>query len=292
MVRGNVDIAVPGGTLHAETFGDGARRLLAIHGITANHLSMKPLADALGDDFTVIAPDLRGRGGSGNITGPFGMASHADDMVALLDHLGIDKIDVLGHSMGGFVSLVLAHRAPERVGRIILVDGGIPLDLPPELAALPVEELVTAVIGPALQRLDMTFESPEAYLEFWKPHPALAEDWNTYIEDHYRYDLVPAGDGFRSGVNKEAILADGGSELKEPDVANALESFSHETYLLRAERGLFNQVPPLYTDDYVAGWTAKLPTLREKLVADTNHYTIGLSEKGAAAIADVVRSEW
>jgi hypothetical protein len=138
----------------------------------------------------------------------------------------------------------------------------------------------------------MTFESPEAYLEFWKPHPALADDWNTYIEDHYRYDLVPVGDAFRSGVNKEAILADGGSELKEPDVGRALGSFTHQACLLRAERGLFNQVPPLYTDEYIAGWTAKLPNLREQLVEGTNHYTIGLSDRGARAVADVVRSAW
>ncbi len=289
--KGNFDVDVAGGVLHVGTFGSGPKPLLAIHGITANHTSMHPLGDALDRDYTVIAPDLRGRGRSANITGPFGMAAHADDMIRVLDHLAIDSVDVLGHSMGAFVAIVLAHRAPDRVRRLILVDGGLPLDLPPELTSLPVDELVTAVIGPALQRLDMTFESVEAYLDFWKPHPALAEDWNHYIEEHYTYDLVGAPPELRSSVNKEAILHDGGSELKEPDVATALESFAHPAFLIRAERGLFNQIPPLYTDEYASQWTEKLPTLRTKLVEGVNHYTIGLSERGIADVAAVVRQE-
>ena len=285
------DVAVPGGSLHVGRYGNGPKTLLAVHGITANHTSMHGLADALGEEYTVIAPDLRGRGRSANILGPFGMAAHADDMVAVLDHVGIEKIDVLGHSMGGFVVLVMAHRAPDRVGRVILLDGGIPLDLGP-LAELPVEDLVKAIIGPALERLAMTFESVDAYLEFWKPHPALAEDWNAYIEEHYAYDLVGSAPELRSSVNAEAVLADGGSELKEPDVTNALVDFKHPAYLLRAPRGLFDQVPPLYTDEHIAEWTQKLPTLREAVVPDVNHYTIGLSERGVKAIADVVREDW
>jgi pimeloyl-ACP methyl ester carboxylesterase len=94
------DIDVPGGTLHAGKYGRGANVLLAAHGITANHTSMKLLAEMLGDDFTVIAPDLRGRGGSANVTGPFGMRAHADDMSMLLDHLGLKDVLMLGHSMG------------------------------------------------------------------------------------------------------------------------------------------------------------------------------------------------
>jgi lipase len=290
----STELKVSGGTLHVGTFGfgDGPAKVLAIHGITANHTSMHALSDALGDEYTVIAPDLRGRGKSNNITGPFGMAAHADDMVAVLDHFGIDKIDVLGHSMGGFVAIVLAHRAPDRVRRLILVDGGMPLDLPEALASLPADELITAIIGPALQRLDMTFESPEAYLDFWRPHPALADDWNDYVEEHYRYDLVKDGDTYRSSVNKEAIITDGGSELREDDVARALEGFKHPAFLLRAPRGLFNQVPPLYTNEYTAGLVERYTNMREKVVEDTNHYTIGFTERGATALAEVIRGTW
>ena len=284
------DLAVPGGTLHVGRYGTGPNVLLAAHGITANHVSMKPLAEMLGDDFTVIAPDLRGRGNSANITGPFGMRAHADDMAVVLDHLGLDDVLMLGHSMGGFVAVVTAHRHPERIRRLVLVDGGLPLDLGP-LNDLPGEEIVQAVIGPALDRLRMTFASLEAYLDFWRPHPALADDWNDYVEEHYAYDLVGEAPELRSGVREDAVLRDGTDQLKESDVGDAIEGLQHPTTLVRAPRGLMNQVPPLYTDEAVAAWLDKLPTLRDVLVDDVNHYTIGLSERGAKAVADVVRQE-
>ncbi len=283
-------VPVSGGTLHVGRYGTGRNVLLAVHGITANHTSMKRLAEELGDDFTVIAPDLRGRGNSANITGPFGMTAHADDLVAVLDHLGLRDVVVLGHSMGGFVSVVLAHRAPERVRRLILLDGGLPLDLGP-LADLPADELVRAVIGPSLDRLRMTFPTLEAYLDFWRPHPAFAGEWNAYVEEHYTYDLVGVAPEMRSGVSEEAVLTDGGDQLKESDVPDAIAALRHPTLLVRAPRGLFNQVPPLYTDEAVQAWLAKLPTLREVLIPDVNHFTIALSERGAKALAQIVREE-
>ena len=45
----------------------------------------------------------------------------------MLDHLQVDQAVVVGHSMGGFVAVVLAHHHPERVRRLVLIDGGLPL---------------------------------------------------------------------------------------------------------------------------------------------------------------------
>lgn len=283
-----VDVPVEGGTLHAGRYGRGPNVLVAAHGITANHTEFHLLADVLGDDFTVVAPDLRGRGNSRNITGPFGMAAHADDVVALLDHLGIERAPLLGHSMGAFVAVVTAHRAPDRIKELVLVDGGLPLDLGP-LNDLPADQLVQAVIGPALERLDMTFPSPQAYFEFWRPHPALVDDWNEYVEEHYAYDLVGDAPDMRSGVSREAVITDGGDQLKNDDVPRAVANLQHPTVLVRAPRGLFNQQPPLYDDDAAAMWRERLPNLRDVLVPDVNHYTILMSERGAKAVAEVVR---
>lgn len=285
-------VNVPGGTLHVGRWGKGERTLIAIHGITANHLSMNPLADQLGDDYTVIAPDLRGRAGSFEVPGPAGMARHADDVVAVMDHAGIADAVVLGHSMGGFVAVVLAHKAPDRVRSLVLLDGGIPLELPPPLADMEVEELTRAIIGPSLDRLKMTFESADAYIDFWRPHPALADEWNDYVEAHYRYDIGGEPPEMRTRVSEEIILQDAGSELKQPDVTEALEAMKHPAVLVRAPRGLFNQVPPLYPDGSFDVWREKLPGFRDVLVDDTNHFTIGLTERGAKAVAAVVRGEF
>src|SRR5690606_35734870 len=105
---------VRGGELAAGAWGPEAARatVLAIHGITANHLAWPFVAAAL-DDLRVLAPDLRGRGRSGTLPGPWGMLQHADDLVALLDAAGIDRVTVVGHSMGGFVAATLAARHPD-----------------------------------------------------------------------------------------------------------------------------------------------------------------------------------
>src|SRR5690606_9508333 len=78
----------------------------------------------------VLAPDLRGRGRSNQLPGPYGMPQHADDLAAVLDHFGVETALIVGHSMGAFVSVVLSHRHPERVSELILVDGGLPLAVP------------------------------------------------------------------------------------------------------------------------------------------------------------------
>lgn len=274
------DVAVPDGTLRAARWGNGPRAVVAAHGLTGSHMNFEALADQLGDDYTLLAPDLRGRGGSATLGPPYGMAAHADDVAALLDHAGVDQATALGHSMGGFVAVVLAGRHPDRVRDLVLVDGGIPLDLPlpPDM---PIEDVVRAVVGPALDRLSMTFPSVDAYLDYWRPHPALADDWNPYIEHTYEYDLVGTAPNLRPSVSETAVLEDSASELRSGDVERALKSLHHPIVLVRAARGIFNQEPGLYPEPIEA--------YRDAFIPDVNHYTILLTERGAKQVAEIVR---
>lgn len=285
-----LDVEVEGGRLHAGRWGSGDEVIIAAHGITATHRSFRGVAEALGDDVTLLAPDLRGRGRSRGITGPFSMAAHADDIVALLDHVGAERATIVGHSMGGFVAVLAAHRHPERVQRLVLVDGGLPLDLGP-LADQPVDTILAAVIGPALERLRLTFPSVDAYLDFWRRHPALSNDWNPWIEDAYTYDLQGEPPELRPGVSEAAVLADAQSEMLDGGVARAVEELRHPAVLLRAPAGLMGEPPGLYADDWIARWLQLVPSVRDVLVPDVNHYTILFSERGAAAVAAVVREE-
>jgi pimeloyl-ACP methyl ester carboxylesterase len=288
------DVDVSGGRLHVARWGSGDAVAVAAHGITATHRSFRGLAEQLGAEVTLLAPDLRGRGRSNGITGPFSMATHTDDLVAVLDHAGVERATVVGHSMGAFVAVVTAHRHPGRVSRLVLVDGGLPLDLG-ALAGQPIDSIVAAIIGPALERLRLTFPSVDAYLDYWRKHPALATDWNAWIEDAYTYDLEGdvAGDPpeLRSGVREAAVLADAETQLVEDHVARGLDELRHPAVLVRAPAGVMGRPPGLYPDGWLASWKPRLPTLRDVLVPDVNHYTILLSERGAAAVAAVVRDE-
>ena len=80
-----------GGQWHADADG---MPLVGIHGITANHVSWAMIAAAL-PGVRVIAPDLRGRGRSGDLPGPYGMADHADDVARMLDGLGVERAVVV-----------------------------------------------------------------------------------------------------------------------------------------------------------------------------------------------------
>src|SRR3712207_2689502 len=108
------DVPTTGGSLRVARWRDAGPAVRAVHGITATHMSWPFVARELSKEAQFIAPDLRGRGGSRELPGPYGMKVHADDCVAILDHLGIDKAVVVGHSMGGFVGAILAMHYPER----------------------------------------------------------------------------------------------------------------------------------------------------------------------------------
>ena len=278
-----------GGSLQVWEWGptDGPV-VVALHGITAHGRSLRALAERL-PDRRVLAPDLRGRGGSRDIRGPFSMAAHADDVARILDTAEVGSATVLGHSMGGFAALVTAHRHPERVERLVLVDGGLPLALPPAVLELPTEQIIAAVIGPALERLRMTFTSHEEYRAMWRQHPALGDDWGPIIEAYVDEDLVGEPPELRPGAVEEAVVADGGSELLADDVERAIVELATPTVLLAAAHGLLAaDAPPLYGDDQLQAFAADHGAEVHR-IEGVNHYTILLSERGADAVAGQVR---
>ena len=288
MIYRTVDVEVEGGTLRAGFWGTSGPVVVASHGITGNHVSFAAIADELGDSFRFIAPDHRGRGRSRDITGPWGMQAHAADVIALLDHLKIAKADVLvGHSMGGFVAAVTAAEHPDRVGRVLFVDGGLPpFDaLPPGLTT---EQLITAVIGPAMARLDMTFESHEAYHAYWREHPAIGGNaWSSYAERYFDYDLFGEPPELRPSPKKEAILGDTESQLGSDLVPRSLEKLAGPIRFLRAPRGILDG-DPLYPAALIESWQKRLPRLSVTEIANVNHYTIVIGN-GAKAVAEEIR---
>ena len=98
--------------------------ILCIHGITANCRCWDVIADALSPSHRVLAMDLRGRGLSEAPSAGYSMEHHCRDILAVLDDLGLERVVLMGHSLGAFISVVFGAKYPERVDSIILVDGG------------------------------------------------------------------------------------------------------------------------------------------------------------------------
>jgi 3-oxoadipate enol-lactonase len=105
--------------LHYEERGSG-RPLLLVAGIPAVASDWAPLAERLSGSRRLIAFDNRGSGRSTVTPGPYSTASLAADAIALLDHLGIERADLFGMSLGGMVVQEMALGWPERVDRLVL----------------------------------------------------------------------------------------------------------------------------------------------------------------------------
>ncbi len=282
------DVAVRGGTLHTAIWGPDAPdapTILAVHGVTASHKCWAYLAAAL-PEVRIIAPDLRGRGRSNALPAPYGMPSHAEDLGAVLAALAPEPVVVVGHSMGAFASLVLANLFPERVRSLVLVDGGLPLQVP---AGLTDEEIISSVLGPAAERLNATFPSREVYRSFWRQHPAFSADWGPLVEAYVDYDLTGDEPELRPATRYQAMAEDTAELHRGASLLKALDELAVHTVVLRAPRGLLNEPTALYAPGYLDDWAAKLPSLRVREVPDVNHYTIVMGETGAGAVADSVR---
>jgi 3-oxoadipate enol-lactonase / 4-carboxymuconolactone decarboxylase len=120
-------------------------------------------AAALAARFRVLRFDTRGHGGSPVPPGPYTVDAMADDALALLDRLGIDRVDFCGVSMGGMVGMTLALCTPERIGRLVLASTS--MHLPPEQyteRAVTVRERGMAAIASSVLDRWLTPAAPPA----------------------------------------------------------------------------------------------------------------------------------
>lgn len=283
-----IDVPVDGGPLRVLRFGTGPRIAVAAHGITASAMSFGAVARQLPEDWSLVAVDLRGRGASAGLPGPYGIDRHAADLSRVAEHLiaehpGVGSVALAGQSLGAYVALRAAARRPELFDRLVLIDGGLPLPVPP---GADLDHVLDVSIGPALARLRMTFPTEQAYLDFFRAHPALSAAWNDDVEAYVRYDLTGPPGALRSRVNEEAVRADGRELLAEADsFGTDLAGLTMPTLLLTAPRGMFGEPPGMQPEPLVGYWRQQAPRLRHELVEDTNHYTILFADRAAATLA-------
>jgi pimeloyl-ACP methyl ester carboxylesterase len=112
---------VNGLNMYYETHGSGTERpMILLHGGLGSGEMFGPILPALTERHQVIAPDLQGHGRTADIDRPIDDRLMADDIAALIDHLGLDKPDVVGYSLGGGVAFHTAVKYPEKIGRVVV----------------------------------------------------------------------------------------------------------------------------------------------------------------------------
>ncbi|BBY29476.1 alpha/beta fold hydrolase [Mycolicibacterium sediminis] len=127
--------------------------ILLIHGIGDNSTTWSTVQAKLAQRFTVIAPDLLGHGKSDKPRADYSVAAYANGMRDLLSVLDVEKVTVVGHSLGGGVAMQFAYQFPQLVDRLILVGaGGVTKDVN---VALRIASLPMGTEALALLRLPM-----------------------------------------------------------------------------------------------------------------------------------------
>ncbi|HET8614843.1 MAG TPA: alpha/beta fold hydrolase [Actinomycetales bacterium] len=124
--------------------------VLFVHGLLGSHRNWVDLIDRLDDAHRVIIPDLFGHGASAKPVGDYSLGAHAATLRDLLDRLEVERVTLVGHSLGGGISMEFCYLFPERVERLVLVgSGGLgrEVNLLLRSATLPGAELVLPVIA-------------------------------------------------------------------------------------------------------------------------------------------------
>jgi len=162
---------VNGLSLYYEEHGAGEPLVLLHGGFGAAEL-MQPIIPALAAGRRVIAVDLQGHGHTGDINRPLRPEHMADDIAALIAHLGLERADVMGYSLGGAVAWRVAIQHPDRVRRLVVISAACRRDgsFPEVVAAM---DQMSAAMAPMMEQ--------SAYYRHYAQVAPRPQDWADHV---------------------------------------------------------------------------------------------------------------
>lgn len=261
MIKGKGD----GVAIQLAVWEGKGKRILCVHGITANSRCWDAIASSLAPRHRVIAMDLRGRGLSDSPPSGYSVENHCKDILALMDDQRLDHPVLMGHSLGAFISLVFAAKHPQRVARLILVDGG------GKLSAAQMNK-VFAGIKPSLDRLGKVFPDFDSYLAVLKQAPFL-HPWNSFFETYFRYEVEDVQGGVRSRIQPKHIEEEA-ANLRNMDSSRFYSKVRVPTLILRATKGMLAEDDLVLPADVAETMAREIPNARRVDVEGTQHYSI------------------
>lgn len=254
--------------------------VLALAGLTSTGRAWGALADAL-PDARIVAPHLRGRGGSAGLGGASGLRAHAQDLARICAELDLQDLVVIGHSMGAYLAPIAAQELGERVSRLVLVDGGIP----PQFPFFMTPTVVRALFRHNLRKADREWSDVETLIDRTlgkvlreRPdlRPALAELLSA--------EMAGPDASLRPRVDTEHAVADAIDTFFGKDLLPALEQLRVPAHLVCARWGKHDGARPFLAERVVQAWRLRLANLSSQRV-QANHVTILFAPELAAAVA-------
>jgi pimeloyl-ACP methyl ester carboxylesterase len=267
-------VPVDGGQLAVETHDGDSPPVLAIHGVGG---SRKLWNWVRAHNFSLITPDLRGRGDSSVLAGAT-IKQHADDMLRVLDALELSTVTVCGMSMGAYVGVELAVRHPDRVRALVLVDGGLPMPAHAQMT----EEMLSAAFAPQIAARERTW-TVDDHLAVQAMVNPLIDATDPLIREYFAHDLTDDG---HLRLPAETLIADA------TDVVfgtSRWQELTVPTWFVHAEWSTGPDTPPAYTVEQAEAFRAELPVLREPvLINEVDHGGTVMTPAGAAVVAEVL----
>jgi pimeloyl-ACP methyl ester carboxylesterase len=276
----DLDVETSRGRLRVHQFDPlGKVPVFCIPGLSQNSRVYDPLGEYRQERGRgILAFDLRGRGWS-DITAPgtYGWNNHALDLFEAADALGIEQFDLVGHSMGAFVTLAaIPMDLDKRIRRVVLIDG----------LGIPTQTALAAIVA-GVARLRGTFPSHDAYVDSVRA-AGLAAPWSEHFDRLYRYDLIETEEGVRPRTDHAAVAEDA-THGASRDVRELWLHDRRPTLLLRATVPIGGPDGFIITKDDYENFLKLAPNARGMEI-EANHFGIALDRRALAAIDDFLTS--
>lgn len=253
---------VNGIDIHVVDYGGNGDTIICVHGLTANARFWDSVAEPLTKNFRVIAIDLRGRGDSEKPIEGYTLEQHASDIVGVLDHLKVEQTIFLGHSLGAMIGVCFAAKHPNRLKKLILIDGGA-----------NIQTEVIDVLQPSINRLDHLYKSFEFYCEQMKKIPFF-QPWNHYLHQYFYADVQHLSDGqVKTKASKEVIIAELRA-LKGKPINNYHSQIKVPTLIFYAPQCLLHPTAYLITKEKGIELASSIPNSKFVEVTSSNHFSI------------------
>lgn len=265
--------------LHYLDTEEAKKPLVLMHGLTANAHAFDGLLQAgLHKHYRIISIDLRGRGLSDKPEQAYSLAAHVQDVLHLLDHLGLEQVILGGHSFGALLSLHMAAHFPKRISRLLLLD-----------AAMRMHPDTKTLLQPAMSRLDRQFPSWEQYLAQIKAAPYLDGFWDEAMLSYYQADVEHLPDGTVRPYPRLADMAEAVNNVLSEPWGAYIGQIPHPALLVNAvgPYGLAGS-PALLPEELARETVALMQNCRYAQVWG-NHQTM-LYGQGAAEIVAAIEA--
>jgi lipase len=204
-------------TMHVVDWPGEEPPILAIHGSAGHAYGLTALGERLAPDVRFVAVDLRGHGFSDKPPSGYGVEEHVEDVLQLIDVLGLERPILLGHSIGGAIATFAAEAGGDRVGGLVLFDAVVGDRRFVEGASFVVEAFGAS--------LEQRFAAFDEYHARWLAEPEDSP-WRRWLARSDRMELAPLPNGMlrRRGL-RQALAAEWASVAR----ADALGALSRVT---------------------------------------------------------------